>query len=341
MQISKIAPSVKSASKSLVASGNHSLTTAYQNTFFDMQRFGAYYRDSFFASDVPECVSRFSLLKNYLLTVAGNFCTGLFKMFSSADKTDKIFAVPCEKFTPEFLEKLSPEMQKSCMEYLMSDKNNFRKMSCDAEQIMKYGDMIIEGLNKRADGKKYKFISIGQSPSVFGMYLDLRGLDTAVCPISGLKCKDRDLASFLANHNLRAYFDYLKNFGLDLKNIDKDTMYVFTDFVWSGKSLRNFRKIIEPELPKGTDAIFVSLSDIAESGAKYPADKEVLAQVNMRLMDCDFKEKYSPIFRLNYTDMQNIFWHHKFPKNKEVNVTFNKLKFLIYTLLENDKAKNI
>ncbi len=194
--------------------------------------------------------------------------------------------------------------------------------------VTRFSQILKRGLDNKFN-KNYVFVSIGQSPAVFGEALSTMGVKTAFCPISNLTNLG-GAGSILKNPQLSKYFDYLKKMGLDpekMKNSGKQ--YIFVDYSSTGRSLRIFEELLRNKkigynLP---NVKFVSLQDLMES-CKPSSMEEINFMMdflknyvhNPRLKD------FSPIFKLPSQDIHLVQqYRDKTPANEKLNM----LKFLV------------
>ena len=206
----------------------------------------------------------------------------------------------------------------------------------DTSEISSYGEIILKSLRRLFSDKRMKVIGIGQSPASVIEYLSLKGIDTAMCPISDLSQAECQVKKLAGSRRAEKYFQYLKNFGLNVDAIDTGKTHVFVDFEVSGNSVKNFKTLISKRLPKKTDTMFVGLQSLRESVQKeIPLEQQEAASKfeGMSLWTCALKSLYSPIFRLPVEELENVAIIHKksCPNNK--NVAFNKLTVLLYEKL--------
>lgn len=206
----------------------------------------------------------------------------------------------------------------------------------DTSEISSYGEIILKSLRRLFSDKRMKVIGIGQSPASVIEYLSLKGIDTAMCPASELTKWDDTVKKLCFSKQAETYFQYLKNFGLDVDAIDSRKTHVFIDFEVSGRTLKNFKELISTRLPKKTDTMFVSLQSLREAMNKEISleEQEFASKFEgVSLWTCALKSLYSPIFRLPVEEFGNIAHIHKKSCPSKQTVAFNKLKVLLYDAL--------
>lgn len=202
------------------------------------------------------------------------------------------------------------------------------------DDILKFTKMLKTGLDTKFGKEKYAFVSIGQSPAIFAETLKLMNVETAICPISGLTEAD-SLELILKNPELGKYFKYLKENGLDFNKIKSSPkQYIFTDYVWSGRSLDRFEYLITKTDNNSPNIKFIPLQSIPYSDS----DEEDIFLGLFKYkycQSCKLKASYSPSFKLA---PENIHRAEDCRDKKGVNETFNMLKFLIINKMDKEKS---
>lgn len=252
-----------------------------------------------------------------------------------SEEMETLLSAPCDVLSKDVLQSLSAKQLRQFNKYIaVTEPCLFKQLQKDAKLVALYGDTFQKGLRALVPNGNLKVVAIGQSPAMIVEYLALKGMDTATCPISALKYVDSKTIKEIPNKE--KYFQYLKNFGLDVDNIDKTKTYVFTDYEISGASLQNFRRIIEPRLPKEAKVLFVSMQDVikaAEPKMSF-AEKDIVSNFDTEyLCSQDLKRLYSPIFHLPALGIGHIEKLHKAHNSEKCNVNCNKLKVILFDLL--------
>ena len=253
------------------------------------------------------------------------------------EEMDILITLPGRELSKDIFDSLSPKQLKQFTEYVSKKTmpSFSEQLNKNAKSVALYGDAFQKGLKALVPDGNIKVISVGQSPAMIAEYLSLKGMDTAICPISSLKYIDDEQIAKISKKD--TYFKFLKNFGLDLDNIDKTKTYVFTDYGITGTSLQRFREIIEPRLPKDTKAIFVTMQDVIKAAEPQMSNSEKMAVRDFSteyLCNPELKRFYSPIFHLPALGIGHIESIYNAQKNKQGNVNCNKLKVLLYDLLQ-------
>lgn len=253
---------------------------------------------------------------------AASFVRGVFKKRPTA-------------FTKEFIESLSPQTYKKCLASL----SGAEQVHIDAQLISEYGELLREGLKNTLKGRKYQLIGIGRSPSMTMEYLKLRGENAVSIPISNLTKVTNVQKELIENPGVDKYLAYLKNFGFDINKLDKDTIYIFTDYAVTGKSLDVFSALMKAKLPQGTKSLYWNLQDIAQRGLVEltPMQRNAIISYEQNLFDRGITNGCSPMFRLPYSDMGNIqqifekAQKEPYPNRYE---HWNKVKFLMSDIIK-------
>ncbi len=197
-----------------------------------------------------------------------------------------------------------------------------------AEDTTKFTDILKDNLDKLYKNKNYVFVSIGQSPAVLAEALNIKGVETAICPISKLGKLD-NVNNILKNPELKKYFDYLKKLGLGTDKIKSSKKhYVFVDYTVTGKSLKRFEELLRSK--KGgynlPNVEFISLQKILNSSPQNEKEKQFIENfIKTAIHDRKLKD-YSPIFKLPVEDIHKV---QEYRNNTPVNENFNMLKFII------------
>lgn len=195
------------------------------------------------------------------------------------------------------------------------------------QKVTRFCNLIKDGLDNKFGENNYVFVSIGQSPAVLAEILKLKGIETTICPVSGLsKCNMPDI---LKNPELHKYFEYLEEIGLSPNKIkNNNKQYVFTDYCLSGKSLSNFEKMLEKNGYKLPNVHFIPLQKIPRMKSKLSFDDKKFVRyfVDKYIHTCRLKNKFSPSFALL---AKNLHLVKEFKRLNHVNEDFNMLKFLI------------
>lgn len=196
------------------------------------------------------------------------------------------------------------------------------------DDVLKFSDILRRCL-KAEYGRNCAFVSIGQEPAVFAEVLKLRGMKTAICPISGLFYM-KDIHE-IEQKKLNVYLRYLKEIGLDPEKIKRSSRtYVFCDYTDSGNSLKNFEKLLKANGYDLPNVKFVSMQDILYKGVPQ-SEQNTIAFIDDYLRDYIrstwLKNFFSPTFALGYGKIENVYKNANSPDT--INGDFNRLKFLI------------
>lgn len=202
-------------------------------------------------------------------------------------------------------------------------------------ELDEYTDILIKALQKKAKGKSFQFVSIGQSPATIAEVLDAKGIDARLCPISKMqKLTDSQIADFRKGGKQEPYFEYLKNnFNLDfdrmLENPGKE--FFFVDYTASGESLKNFERILKQRGIAGNNIHFISLNSLTPK-----ENNDFIANfIDRYIQKHELKHNYSPIFTLEAKDAYKI---ADVAKNTPINENYRNLK--LYFLNEYVKDTN-
>lgn len=200
-----------------------------------------------------------------------------------------------------------------------------------------YAKYLKEGLEKISGEKPYKFISIGQSPAIFAKILGINGVDIGICPISELsKLKSPCYNIAKITENSDKYFKYLKNYNVDLENIDPNKNYFFSDYTVSGESLKSFKNLLTQKGIKGENIHCIPLDNILKH-AQISAEhlKSIQDVNNYYLYMQNAKNRYSPIFKLPIDKLNLIEEIEKINLGSEANTRCNTA---LYWLLKNQNS---
>lgn len=239
------------------------------------------------------------------------------------------------RITKWFVRLLSRRERKQLTENAVNHINGILKnqgKSFDAhkltDDVLKFSDILRRCLRTEY-GRNCAFVSIGQEPAVFAEVMKLRGMKTAICPISGLFYM-KDIHE-IEQQKLNVYLHYLKDIGLDPKKIKKSSRnYVFCDYTDSGNSLKNFEKLLKANGYDLPNVKFVSMQDVLYKGVPQ-TEQKTIAFIDDFLRDYVrstwLKEIFSPTFALGYGKIENVYKYANSPDT--INYDFNRLKFLI------------
>lgn len=264
----------------------------------------------------------------------------------------------CQKISKDFLDSLSVDEYNFCLDYAKSNEKIFSDsfrflpksvMPQDVKDLAKYSQIFYKGLEKIAARNNRKMedvllVSIGQSPCCVVQAMNLKGVKTAHCPISGLAGFREPIEKYVTKENVDKYFSYWKNFGFDLNELFGDKLIIFVDHKETGNTFHLFTSIIN-EIKK------IKKADMKKAGKQLPEAKVkfvpldvVSAQIKGSASDSlwqrDFehsafhssylKTLYSPLFKLSLDKISKIKEIHEASINKNANDRFNKLMVLLY-----------
>lgn len=199
--------------------------------------------------------------------------------------------------------------------------------------VLSFTDKLKSNLDKKYGKDKYVFISVGQSPALIAEMLRLKGVETAICPMSGLA----DVPYFihqLKKEDLNIYLDFMKKIGLDPKRIKKSKkQYIFVDYSHSntGKSLFNFRRLIEPHGYDLPNISFATLQHLA------PAEDPWVRQFIENYLPDERLKFMSPIFGLSFLKMGRV--QAQMDDPAYVDRGFNMFKFLVLKRIINEEKR--
>lgn len=198
-----------------------------------------------------------------------------------------------------------------------------------AKLIENYADYLNEGLTNLSKGKPYKFISIGQSPSIFAKILEIKGIDTGICPMSDIsKLNVLSIDRILKNSD--KYFEYIKKYNVDINNFDKNKNYFFVDYSVTGSSLKCFQKLMEAKNIKGDNIHFVSLTDILKNIKMTAQKQENINEVEQYYLYMqNIKRTFSPIFKLPIERLNDIELFEQNHLGNDPTTACNKLLFYL------------
>ena len=259
----------------------------------------------------------------------------------------------------EFFDNLSDEEFQFCLDWANSDEKKFSGMIQfspksvlheDVVDVVKYGDFFYSGLQKIAkqngkDMTQVLLVGIGQSPVVAIKLLDLVGVKTAYCPISGLTTFDESVDKYVTKENVDKYFSYWSKFGFNIDELFGDKLIIFADHKETGRTFEVFKQIIDRiiKIKKSENGYdkkklakikFLPISQIYKSSEKERPEKKWGSDFENSVFHTSYlKTLYSPLFKLPLPKIKEIEKRHKLAKDLDCNVRFNKLVVLMYNEL--------
>ncbi|MCR4880405.1 MAG: hypothetical protein K6A44_00415 [bacterium] len=250
---------------------------------------------------------------------------------SSVADVQDLLGEPYYKITKRFLDSLSKKSYNTCIKHTSDNLELYRT----GQEIAMYSEYIQDGIKNMLGNKKYMLIGIGQSPASILEYLKFKDVDTAIMPISSLKSGNyNELDEISKSIKFDTYLNYVKRFGFDIKNMNQDTTYIFTDYSSTGTSLRNFERLIRSRLPQNANCKFISLQKLARQGNLTPKEEIMIEDFETNILNCGyFKIQCSPIFKLDYTKLDEIEKTHQLFSGCWANKKFNILKLFFYDML--------
>lgn len=190
-----------------------------------------------------------------------------------------------------------------------------------------YANYLEKGLKNLSKDKPFKFVSIGQSPSLFAKILELKGYNTAICPVSELGRCYGNLSLEDVAKNSDTYFNYLKNFNIDFSNLDKNKNYYFTDYTVTGTSLKNFQQILENKGISGRNIHFIGLNDIIKEADVLIEDEKIMQDIHNNYLYMQKIKNFSPIFKLPLNKLNKIEQFEKMNLGSQNNIACNTLLY--------------
>jgi len=197
---------------------------------------------------------------------------------------------------PEKLEILSNEARK----LISGDKFVILPQYLDRtlDDMLNFTKTLKNNLDDKYGSGEYVVISIGRSPALTSEMLKAMGVETKICPMSGLAGTNLLLDTIKPDKKAR-YFEYFESIGLGLDTIkSSNKKYIFTDYCKNGGTLRSFQALLEE---KGYDlpgkVIFSSLQDLAPS---------VGNDFFRKYFDSPLNASLSPVCKLYVWDMDKV-----------------------------------
>ena len=195
--------------------------------------------------------------------------------------------------------------------------------------VHSFTDCVQTGLQRVKTRPNVKFISIGQSPAVVAEALSVRGVDTAVLPISKLAgLKKEELEILAKSEKFGEYLKKLKAYGMDFAKMDKRTDYIFVDYTSSGQSLKNFKRLLELRGLTSENTKFISLQDVVAKGLETGQyDRSFIERfMKHKIHECRLKKNFSPIIKLPATEVEKLPMPEQLPQKP----LLEKLKLLLF-----------
>ena len=296
-----------------------------------------------------------------------SFCGDISDTFEKSDKNFdrerllKILNGDFRKLNDEFFKSLSKEEYQFCIDWARQDEKKFSGMiqfspkavlKEDVKEVVKYGDFFYSGLQNIAkksgkDITQLLLVGIGQSPVVSIKLLDLIGVKTAYCPISGLTTFNEPIEKYVTKENVDKYFSFWRKFGFNIDDLFGDKLIVFTDHKETGKTFENFKKIIKriikikkAEMGENkrncTDIKFIPLREIYKTSSLDSPEKKWGNDFEKSVFHTSYlKTLYSPFFKLPLPKINEIEKRYELAKNSDCYTRFNRLVVLLYNELYN------
>ena len=288
------------------------------------------------------------------------------KVFSS-DELLKILNGNFRRLNKTFFDSLSKKELQFCIDWANATEKQFSGffqfspkavMPEDVQDLIKYVDYYCSGLQeiaKKANKsiKDVLLVGIGQSPVATIKLLELAGINTANCPMSGLTRFNEPLEKYVTKENVDKYFSYWSKFGFDLDELFGNKLVIFTDHEETGRTFEVFKKIIkriinlkktDPKYSdkKPADIKFLSLNKIFAKSKKSFAEKIWGRDFEDSVYHTSYlKTMYSPLFKLPLPQISEIEKLHEKSKGSARNIRFNRLAVLLYDSLYNPQSRNI
>ena len=260
------------------------------------------------------------------------------------------------KLNKSFFQNLSEEEYQFCLDWAMSDEKKFSGMVQfspkavlpeDVKDIVKYTDYYYSGLQKITytagkDMSQVLVAGIGQSPVAAVKLLELSGLNTAYCPISGLTTFNEPVEKYVTEKNIDKYFSYWSNFGFSIDDLFSDKLVIFTDHKETGRTFEVFKEIINKIIDikkakmkkigkKPAKIKFLSLRSIYKLARKDAEEKKWGDDFEDSVYHTSYmKTLYSPLFKLPLPNISEIAQRHEYAKTSDRSLRFNKLSVLMY-----------
>lgn len=283
----------------------------------------------------------------------------------SSEKLTEILNGDFQKLNKKFFEGLSEEEYQFCLNWAKSDEKKFSGMFHfspkavlpeDVKDIVKYTDFYYSGLQKIAyksgkDMSHVKLVGIGQSPVAAVKLLELAGLKTAYCPISGLTRFNEPVEKYVTKKSIDKYFSYWSNFGFNIDDLFGDKLIVFTDHRETGRTFEVFKEIIDKIIELKKDEMktkgkkpakikYLALTDIYKTAKKESAERVWGNVFEESVYHTSYlKTLYSPLFKLPLPNINEIRQRHEAAKKSERYTRFNKFTILMYDELFHSRAE--
>lgn len=281
----------------------------------------------------------------------------------SDEELTKILNGDFQRLNKDFFDSLSPEEYQFCLDWANTDEKKFSGMVQfspksvlreDVKDVIKYADFYYSGLQKIAykshkDMKNIILVGIGQSPVSTAKMIELTGVKTGHCPMSGLTTLKEPIDKYVTKENIDKYFKHWKKFGFDINDLFGDKLIIFTDYKESGRTLEVFKKIInkiieikKPEMDKQGEKTaeikFLSLRSIYNTSKKETKERKWGDDFEVSVFHSSYlKTLYSPLFKLPLPKIHEILKRHALSKETDRHTRFNKLTVLLYDELYHPK----
>ncbi len=148
-----------------------------------------------------------------------------------------------KKFDIDMYNALSKDYRNIMLENCLKN----RDIKNAAEINLKIGTALKKELDDDFGKDSYVFVSVGTSPSCLARILEFSGVETKYLPASYLRwIKDSDIECEKYSGRNKKYGKFLEEQNLTNEYIEKSgKKYLFYDYTLTGKSLNNFKKIME------------------------------------------------------------------------------------------------
>ena len=294
--------------------------------------------------------------------------TDIFVRSSDSINTGKLLETlngDFRKLNKDFFRNLTEEEYQFCLNWAKSDEKKFSGMILyspkavlpeDVRDIVKYTDYYYSGLQKIAyrsnkSMEDIMLVGIGQSPVAAVKLMELAGVKTAYCPISGLTTFNEPIDKYLTPKNLDKYLDYLKKFGFSIDDLFGDKLIIFTDHKETGRTFEVFKEIINRIIKLKKDEMkkqgkkpakikFLPLSDIYKTAKKDSKERQWGNEFEESVYHTSYlKTMYSPLFKLPLSRISEIRELHEAAKKSDRSIRFNKLTVLMYDELYHQRTE--
>ena len=185
----------------------------------------------------------------------------------------------CQKFTIADYKSLT-KLEKA----VLGEINPCAKQA--AVDSVNVGLKVKEHLDARHGNGNYVFCCIGTSPSGIARVLEFAGVETKYLPISQLYLYDEDDKYHQFADKYPKYREFLEEQGLGAEKVSKSKKdYLFYDYIYSGRSLSVFKKLIG-------EYFGLNLPNVAVHSADYLCYSACAKKIDPPKYAVDYVDRY-------------------------------------------------